>query len=113
MPLSSSHSPSCAETEDGPLSLSSRGRCRTLNRSLGKLYASEGRPSIPPEQLLSALLLQAFYGIRSERQLMEQLGYNFLYRWSWGFCPTIRSGTRPPSRKNKTDCRTARCLRSS
>src|SRR6266496_2543160 len=43
-----------------------------LNRSLGKLYASEGRPSIPPEQLLSALLLQVFYGIRSERQLMEQ-----------------------------------------
>jgi len=36
---------------------------------LGKLYASEGRPSIPPEQLLSALLLQVFYGIRSERQL--------------------------------------------
>jgi hypothetical protein len=37
-----------------------------LNRSLGRLYASEGRPSIPPEQLLSALLLQVFYGIRSE-----------------------------------------------
>jgi Transposase domain (DUF772) len=52
-----------------------------LSRSLGKLYASEGRPSIPPEQLLSALLLQVFYGIRSERQLMEQLDYNLLYRW--------------------------------
>src|SRR5450631_1417465 len=39
-----------------------------LNRSLGKLYASEGRPSIPPEQLLSALLLQVFYGLRSERR---------------------------------------------
>ena len=48
-----------------------------LNGSLGRLYASEGRPSIPPaEQLLSALLLQVFYGIRSERQLMEQLNYN-------------------------------------
>src|SRR6266700_2294407 len=55
-----------------------------LNRSLGKLYASEGRPSIPPEQLLSALLLQVFYGIRSERQLMEQLDYNLLYRWFVG-----------------------------
>src|SRR5208283_3775312 len=55
-----------------------------LNRSLGKLYASEGRPSIPPEQLLSALLLQVFYGIRSERQLMEQLDYNFLFRWFVG-----------------------------
>jgi hypothetical protein len=52
-----------------------------LNRSLGRLYSSEGRPSIPPEQLLSALLLQVFYGIRSERQLMEQLDYNLLYRW--------------------------------
>ncbi len=41
-----------------------------LSRCLGRLYASEGRPSIPPEQLLSALLLQVFYGIRSERQLM-------------------------------------------
>ena len=58
-----------------------------LNRSFGKLYASEGRPSIPPEQLLSALLLQVFYGIRSERQLMEQLDYNLLYRWFVGLSP--------------------------
>src|SRR2546422_5133948 len=58
-----------------------------LNRSLGKLYASEGRPSIPPEQLLSALLLQVFYGIRSERQLMEQLDYNLLFRWFVGLSP--------------------------
>ena len=47
-----------------------------LTRSLGRLYASEGPLSIPPEQLLSALLLQVFYGIRSERQFMEQLDYN-------------------------------------
>lgn len=58
-----------------------------LNRSLSGLYASEGRPSIPPEQLLSALLLQVFYGIRSERQLMEQLDYNLLYRWFVGLSP--------------------------
>jgi transposase len=58
-----------------------------LSWSLGKLYASEGRPSIPPEQLLSALLLQVFYGIRSERQLMEQLDYNLLYRWFVGLSP--------------------------
>lgn len=57
---------------------------RELNRSLSNLYASEGRPSIPPEQLLSALLLQVLYGIRSERQLMEQLDYNLLYRWFVG-----------------------------
>ena len=42
-----------------------------LSRSLGQLYAREGRPSVPPEQLLSALLLQVFYGIRSERLLVE------------------------------------------
>jgi transposase len=58
-----------------------------LSRSLGKLYASEGRPSVPPEQLLSALLLQAFYGIRSERQLVEQLDYNLLFRWFVGLAP--------------------------
>jgi len=58
-----------------------------LNRCLSKLYSSEGRPSIPPEQLLSALLLQVFYGIRSERQLMEQLDYNLLYRWFVGLSP--------------------------
>ena len=58
-----------------------------LNRSFAKLYSHEGRPSIPPEQLLSALLLQAFYGIRSERQLMEQLDYNLLYRWFVGLSP--------------------------
>jgi len=58
-----------------------------LNRSLSKFYASEGRPSIPPEQFLSALLLQVFYGIRSERQLMEQLDYNLLYRWFVGLSP--------------------------
>jgi transposase len=59
-----------------------------LNRPLlGKLYASEGRPSIAPEQLLSALLLQVLYGIRSERRLMEQLDYNLLYWWLVGLSP--------------------------
>lgn len=58
-----------------------------LNRSFARLYAKEGRPSVPPEQLLSALLLQALYGIRSERQLMEQLDYNLLYRWFVGLSP--------------------------
>jgi transposase len=48
------------------------------------LYAKVGRPSIPPEKLLRALLLQAFYSVRSERQLMEQLDYNLLFRWFVG-----------------------------
>lgn len=47
-------------------------------------YSAMGRPSIPPEQLLRALLLQAFYTIRSERQLMEQLEFNMLFRWFVG-----------------------------
>jgi transposase len=48
------------------------------------LYARIGRPSIPPEKLLRALLLQAFFSVRSERQLMEQLEYNLLFRWFVG-----------------------------
>src|ERR1700724_339014 len=58
-----------------------------MNKDFAALYADEGRPSIPPEQLLSALLLQAFYGLRSERQLMEQLDYNLLFRWFVGLAP--------------------------
>jgi transposase len=58
-----------------------------LNPTFCELYASEGRPSIPPEQLLLASLLQAFYGIRSERLLLEQLDYNLLFRWFVGLTP--------------------------
>src|ERR1700755_903712 len=56
----------------------------TLSRDFNKLYSREGRPSIPPERLLRALLLQAFYTVRSERQLIEQLDYNLLFRWFVG-----------------------------
>ena len=49
-----------------------------------KLYAKSGRPSIPPEKLLRALLVQASYSVRSERQLMQQLDYNLLFRWFVG-----------------------------
>ena len=58
-----------------------------LNPTFCELYAAEGRPSVPPEQLLLASLLQAFYGIRSERLLLEQLHYNLLYRWFVGLSP--------------------------
>src|ERR1700753_1920663 len=57
---------------------------RTMNRDFEALYAKTGRPSIPPERLLRALLLQIFYSIRSERMLMEQLEYNLLFRWFVG-----------------------------
>jgi transposase len=56
----------------------------TLSADFETLYAKLGRPSIPPEKLLRALLLQAFYSVRSERQLMEQLDYNLLFRWFVG-----------------------------
>ena len=56
----------------------------TLSPEFEKLYAKLGRPSIPPERLLRALLLQAFYSVRSELQLMEQLDYNLLFRWFVG-----------------------------
>jgi transposase len=57
---------------------------RELSLAFDRVYAREGRPSIPPERLLRALLLQAFYTVRSERQLMEQLDYNLLFRWFVG-----------------------------
>jgi transposase len=55
-----------------------------LSAEFSKLYSPTGRPSIPPEHLLKALLLQAFFTIRSERQLMEQIDYNLLFRWFVG-----------------------------
>lgn len=57
---------------------------RALSPRFSRLYSKIGRPSIPPEHLLRALLLQYFYGIRSERLLMEQLQYNILFRWFVG-----------------------------
>ena len=51
---------------------------------LAGMYSNFGRPSIAPEKLLRALLLQIFYSVRSERQLMEQLNYNLLFRWFVG-----------------------------
>lgn len=56
----------------------------SLSADFEVMYSHMGRPSIPPEQLLRALLLQAFYTIRSERQLMEQLDFNILFRWFVG-----------------------------
>src|SRR5882724_2171787 len=55
-----------------------------LSPEFAKLYSPVGRPSIPPEKLLRALLLQVLYSTRSERLLMEQLDYNLLFRWFVG-----------------------------
>jgi transposase len=57
---------------------------RDMSREFSRLYSDIGRPSIPPERLLRAQLLQIFYSIRSERLLMEQLDYNLLFRWFVG-----------------------------
>jgi transposase len=57
---------------------------KRLNERFAGMYAAMGRPSIPPERLLRALLLQVLYTVRSERLLMEQLDYNFLFRWFVG-----------------------------
>ena len=57
---------------------------KDLDKRFGGMYAALGRPSIPPERLLRALLLQVLYTVRSERLLMEQLDYNFLFRWFVG-----------------------------
>src|ERR1700674_1461970 len=55
-----------------------------LEHEFSALYSPIGRPSIPPEKLLRAMLLQAFYSIRSERQLMERLEFDLLFRWFVG-----------------------------
>jgi transposase len=80
-------SPEARVPKDHPL----RPIRKMVNQALAELsgkfqamYAREGRPSIPPEKLLRALLLQVLYTIRSERLLMEQLDYNLLFRWFVG-----------------------------
>src|SRR5207245_9057417 len=55
-----------------------------LSPRFERMYSTTGRPSIPPEKLLRALLLQMLYSVRSERLLMEELDYNILYLWLVG-----------------------------
>ena len=73
----------------------------SLDGEFAKAYSAFGRESIPPERLLRALLLQALFSVRSERQLMEQLNYNLLFRWFVGlgiddpvWVPTVFSKNR-------------------
>src|SRR5437588_677272 len=85
-----------------------------LSPRFNKLYARAGRPSIAPEKLLRALLLQLLYSVRSERLLMEQLDYNLLFRWFVGLSmdaagwdennPTVNY--RGEKRTNQTHCST-------
>jgi transposase len=80
---------SCEEMapEDHPLRtirIQADSCLKGMSRKLGGLYSELGRPSVTPEKLLRALLLQVLYSVRSERMLMEQLRYNFLFRWFVG-----------------------------
>lgn len=72
-----------------------------LRRPFNEAYSRIGRPSIPPEQMIKALLLQALYTIRSERQLCEQIGYNFLYRWFLDLSPEAPAWDHSTFAKNR------------
>jgi len=67
-----------------PLRVMVDAALKAMSASFARLYATSGRPSIAPEKLLRALLLQVLYSVRSERMLMEQLDYNLLFRWFVG-----------------------------
>jgi transposase len=67
-----------------PIRLIVDNALKALSPTFGQLYSDFGRPSIPPEKLLRALLLQVLFTVRSERMLMEQLEYNLMYRWFVG-----------------------------
>lgn len=71
-------------TPCGPFAKSLTASCCRCPRCSARCYSTFGRPSIAPEKLLRALLLQALYSVRSERMLMEQLNYNLLFRWFVG-----------------------------
>src|SRR5271170_5912910 len=73
----------------------------SLSGDFAALYSGLGRPSIPPEMLLRAMLLQAFYSVRSERQLMERIEFDLLFRWfvGIGIDDPVRYGTTRLSRR--------------
>src|SRR5689334_2892179 len=80
-------SPEALVPPDHPLRAIKRLTDAALDRLCGDfaaMYATTGRPSIPPEKLMRALLLQAFFSVRSERQLMQQITYNMRFRWFIG-----------------------------
>ena len=75
-----------------------------LDPRFSALYEGIGRPSIAPERLLRASLLQLLYSIRSERQLVERLEFDMLFRWFVGLRSTRRCSTPRPSRRTATAC---------
>ena len=85
----------------------------SLDDEFARLYSPFGRELIPPERLLRALLLQAVFSIRSERQLMEQLDYNLLFRCLSAWASTMRFGCRLYSPRTATGCWTPMSRQSS
>ena len=75
-----------------------------LSTAFDQMYAASGRPSIPPERLLKALLLIDLYSVRSERALCEQLDYDLLFRWFLGMNMIERASTRASSAKTVSGC---------
>ena len=86
---------------------------QALSAEFDALYSPFGRESIPPERLVRALLLQAFYSIRSERQLVERIEYDLLFRWFVGLASTRRFGMPRRSPRTATGCSMAMSRRSS
>lgn len=84
-----------------------------LSGEFAAMYSGMGRPSIAPEMLLRAMLRQAFYSVRSERQLMERLEYDLRFAGSSGSVSTNWSGTIRPFQRTATGCWTAMSPRGS
>jgi transposase len=74
---------------------------KDLSPDFNRAYTRPGAPRIPPERLLKALLLRALYSIRSETQLVEQIGYNFLFRWFLDLQPTDGVGVQETFSMNR------------
>ena len=85
----------------------------SLDAEFDRLYAAEGRPSIAPERLMRASLIQILFSVRSERQLMEQIDYNLLFRWFVGSASTMLCGTTRRSRRTGIGCSTVISRRNS
>jgi transposase len=75
-----------------------------LSPTFKTMYSHLGRPSIPPEHLLKAMLLMAFYSVRSERQLCERLRYDLLFKFLSGSTSPRRGSTTPRSRRTASAC---------
>lgn len=90
--------------EDHPLREIKRrvdAELRRMSAALDAAYANDGRPGVPPEQLIKATLLQALYSIRSERQLCEQLRYNLLFKWFLDLEPEAAAWNHSTFSKNR------------